>query len=287
MNFQFLGAFLLERGIVTQQQIDEATVFQAEANHRIGAYALEAGLLTLEQVDVVLGLQRETDLSFGELAVLNGFALKRDLDSLLFRQQVNQIHLGEALLKLGHLTSEQFNEMLALYTARENSRRAKLAKLYSHRCDCDLLEVLISAVERAFFRFAHCPLKAQGEFSVNELERLTLSFSSGITIERDAALRFTLHLGPDMLSIISRAAAGEDLPDAETVEAAREIVDVVCHYLRKAVDSSSRVTGPCLRAISEHASDEECLRLKLACPKAAIGLTVSMVTGLHRNTSLC
>jgi len=287
MNFQFLGVFLLEEGIVSQQQLDEATAYQAEANRRLGTYAIEAGLLTQKQVDILLGLQRETDLSFGELAVINGFVLKRDMDSLLFRQQVNQIHLGEALLRLGHVSSEQFSEMLARYTERENRRRAKLAKLYSHRCDCDLLEVLISAVERAFLRFAHCPLKAQGEFLTDELENLTLGFSSGIFIEADATLRFTLHLGPDMLSIISRAAAGEDIPGPETVEAAREIADVICRYLRKAVDASSHVTEPCARTISDHAPDEECLRLKLACPKAAIGLTVSLITGKQGQTSLC
>ncbi|MBI4806777.1 MAG: hypothetical protein HY795_16275 [Desulfovibrio sp.] len=287
MNFQFLGAFLLEQGIITQQQIDEATAFQAETNHRLGTYALEAGLLTQQQVNIVLGLQRETDLSFGELAVLNGFVPKRDLDSLLFRQRVNQIHLGEALLMLGHLSSEQFSDMLGRYIARENRRRAKLARLYSHRCDCDLLDVLITSIERAFLRFAHCPLKAQGELSANELEGLTLGFSSGIFIEEDAMLRFTLHLGPDMLSIISRAAAGEDLPEAETVEAAREIVDVVCRYLRKAVDASSTVIEPCARALSDNTPDEECLRLKLACPRAAIGLTVCLVTGQPEIASLC
>lgn len=287
MNFQFLGAFLLEQGLATQQQIDEALAFQAEANLRLGAYAIEAGLLTQEQVDIVLGLQRETDLNFGELAVLNGFVPKSGMDSLLFHQQVNQVHLGEALLRLGHLTSEQFGPVLRMYSERENSRRAKLTLLYSHCCGRDFLEVLISAVERAFLRFAHCPLKAQGELFGEELEHLPQGFSSDISLGEGVALRFMLHLGADMLAIISHSASGENLPDVEAREAAREIADVICHYLRKAVGASSDVTEPRTHEFSGHAPDKDCFRLKLACPKAAIGLTVSLLTGQHGKSTAC
>ena len=287
MSFHFLGGFLLEQGLVTQQQIDEAAAFQAGANLRLGAYAVGAGLLTQEQVDVVLGLQRETDLNFGELAVLKGFVSKPDMQALLFRQQVNQVHLGEALLQLGHLTFEQFGAVLRMYATRENTLRSRLTKLYSHRCGCDLLAVLIAAVERAFLRFAQCPLKAQGKLSEDELAQLSLGCSSGVPVGNDATLHFTLHLGAEMLSILSRSASEEDLPDTEAQEAAQEMAEVVCRYLREAVGASSGGTGPCSHAAADQASGIDCLRLKLACPKAAIGLTVGLLTRQHAPSRPC
>ena len=90
-----------------------------------------------------------------------------------------------------------------------------------------------------------------------------------------------------MLQIIGRSASGEELPDADAREAAREIADVICRYLRKAADASRGAAEPCVHEVSSRASGEDCLRLKLACPKAALGVTVCVFNGQHEGTSLC
>lgn len=278
MNFQFLGTFLLDRGIVTQAQIDEATAYQADVNRRLGDMAVEAGLLSPEQVEKVLHLQRETDMSFGALAVAKGFVSTRDMDSLLFRQHVHQVHLCEALLALKHLTPEQFCESLARYTAQEDSRRAALKELFLRHCGEGCMEGLVSATERAFLRFAHCPLKAQGPAAAEELEAMPYRFGSEIPCPGGRKLGLRLYLGADMLAVLNPETAGSRVPDSQVHEAVRPMFEIICRYLRKSMGPGNGFPGPCPAAESgESAAGGERLMLRLACPKAAIGLSVQLL----------
>ncbi|MFP5223311.1 MAG: hypothetical protein ACLGSA_13550 [Acidobacteriota bacterium] len=285
MSFQFLGHYLLGRGVVTQAQIDEAAAYQAEANRRLGDLAVESGVLTPGQVEEILARQRETDLTFGMLAVSLGFARRRDMDALLFRQQVHLVHLGEALLTLGHLNTRQFCECLNDYAALEKAREAALAKLFEGHCASAALETLVDTLERAFLRFAHLPLKAKAALDERLLESLPLQHTLQIPLDAHTAMRFTLHLGREMLDALSqtrtRGDGGERTPE-EALADVLDILGIIGRYLCTTVVTRMRPVPACPSAPDGQRiggdSGKACLRLQLACPVACVGLTVALVT---------
>lgn len=285
MSFQFLGHYLLERGVVSQTQIDEAAAYQAEANRRLGDLAVERGLLTPAQVDEILERQRETDLNFGTLAVSLGFVRRRDMDALLFRQQVHMVHLGEALLTLGHLTIRQFCDCLNDYAALESARKDALARLFQGHCAREALTSLVDTLERAFLRFAHCPLKAQAYLDDLALEALPLHHTLEIPLNSGSTMRFTLHIGRDMLNAIGTACRrGEESGSTpeEALAAVLDILDIIGRYLCTSIKAHELPAPDCPSGIPDPSGKGElrdgCLRLQLACPVACVGLTVALVT---------
>lgn len=289
MSFQFLGHYLLGRGVVTQAQIDEATAYQAEANRRLGDLAVESGLLTPAQVDEILARQRETDLTFGMLAVSLGFVRRRDMDALLFRQQINLVHLGEALLTLGHLTTRQFCEYLNDYSILEKSREEGLAKLFEEHCARATLETLVDTLERAFLRFAHLPLKAKAALDDQLLESLPLHHTLQIPLDADTVMNFTLHLGREMLDALSktraRGSGGERSPE-EALADVLDILGIIGRYLCTTVASRMPSIPACPSGPDMQRNGEDpgkaCLRLQLACPVARVGLTVALVANREK-----
>jgi hypothetical protein len=278
MSFQFLGAFLLERGLVTTDQIEEAAAYQAAANRRLGEHAVAAGLITPEQVEGLLEEQEVTDMSFGELAVARGYASKRGMDSLLFRQHVHQVHLGEALLVLGHLTPSTFSESLADYTVQEKVRRSALSGILSELCGGEILETLVGALERAFQRFAGCPVKVLGELSVEDISRMAHSFAAEAPIQGLGRLRFTLHLSPEMLILL----AGVSRPE-ESGRSVSDVPAIICRYLEQSLAASKGVKTACAAAGPQFPRPGgDCLRLRLACPGADLGLTAVWVPEASR-----
>jgi len=275
MNALFLGSFLQEQGLVTQAQVEEAAAFQADANRRLGDLAVEAGLLTPEQVETVLAMQRVTDLSFGALAVASGFVARRDMDALVFRQHVNQVHLGEALLMLGYLTPEQFAVSLDRYAALERQRQAGLDRLLQGHCGRVSLPGFVAKLERAFLRFAHCPLKAQGGLSESSLASLGNTFSASLAMGDSAVLHYTLFLGEDMLAILRAAAAARDTAPPDPQDPIEGLLAVIGRYLHGCLDQNPDAKITCERDPSMASGfPEDCLRLSLACPGTFIGLSV-------------
>ena len=315
MNHLFLGSFLKGEGLVSEDQILEAAAHQAESNRRLGDLAVEAGLLTPAQVEELLSLQRETDMAFGVLAVSRGFVTKRHMDELLFRQQVHQIHLGEALLSLGHLSPEQFSDGLTRYHELKKAQRRNLEELFgTSNCPAAVGE-LVQALERAFLRFAACPLKAQGAMATDLDAAFTETRAMLIVAPDGASLHLELSFGPEMLALLrARRAGGGGTGGAhgaggtdESLAFLEELMEVIRAYLQKALarHAQRRLTpepspdiqglawppgacsgggdssGPAGSTLPDPSSVHapvggRCLRLLLACPAAPVGLTVTV-----------
>lgn len=283
MSSHCLGHYLLEHGVADSGQIEEAAAFQASSNRRLGDLAVEAGLLSPAQVEELLVLQRETDMSFGELAVARGWVPRREMHTLLFRQRVRQFHLGEALLTLGHITPEQFSNCLEAYAALKRGRAQELEELYRSTGLPDAVSGLVSALERAFLRFARCPLKAQGLMPGEELESYPLSRDASVPLGGGRELAYTLRLGPEMIRVLGQAAGDRTGQCEEADVAVRNLMDMICLYPR-ACAKQGRLTPPprefAGRAVPADGGHSAII-LKLACPKASAGLLIRAVQAVQ------
>ena len=279
MNLHFLGGFLLAEGSVTPEQLAMAMAHQARANRRIGELAREMGLLDAGQVEEILRLQANTDLSFGELATAGKYLNRKSLNDLLFHQNVLQVHLGEALLATGALTPAQFHSALERFALADADQRAAISLLLAGYEEQRELTILLSALERAFPRFAALPLKTCGLLPAGQIDALPHTF--GLVIERPGRddLRIFLKMDESMLRLLARGLTGA-APGGGAgagLEAAGFFFQVVSQYCRQnlaALGENARCRAPGCEARPACASPAW-LRLSLVCPDAAMGLVAS------------
>jgi hypothetical protein len=69
MYTQFLGNYLLQRGIVNQEQLFKAMTRLSQTHIKLGTIAIKEGLMTAKEVDECLYVQSREDKRFGEIAV--------------------------------------------------------------------------------------------------------------------------------------------------------------------------------------------------------------------------
>jgi hypothetical protein len=152
-NPLFFGQFLLERGVITNEALEDALAFQRESNRRIGEMAMEKSYLTPEQVDRIFAEQQVRDEPFGVIALQMRYLSRKQLDDLLFTQTIYSTHLGEAMLMRGHITSEQFVEYLKQYNEMTKVREAELDSLLQGLPDQIVFQAAVKALDGAFTRF--------------------------------------------------------------------------------------------------------------------------------------
>lgn len=117
MFTQLFGHYLLNKNIVTGEQLRKALEVKNNTRAKLGALAIDAGYMTAEQVDRVHEEQRRVDKRIGDIAVDMGYLTSEQVDELLSKQKTANIVIGQALIDLGYLTNQQFADALAQYKA--------------------------------------------------------------------------------------------------------------------------------------------------------------------------
>lgn len=112
---QFFGQFLLQRELLTPQQL--CAIFEKESSARVklGMLAIDKSLMTPDQVEEVHRLQKVMDKRFGEVAILKGYLSPAQVESLLQTQSMRHLSLSQAILEHGYLSLGQLTAALEEY----------------------------------------------------------------------------------------------------------------------------------------------------------------------------
>jgi hypothetical protein len=109
------GRYLALKGLITDEDIFNARMFQKGQNRRLGEIAVERGLLSEEDVERLLVYQEESGIRLGELAVYLGFMSREQVDMLLEFSEESYIYFGEALVSLGIINESAMLENLRTF----------------------------------------------------------------------------------------------------------------------------------------------------------------------------
>lgn len=133
MAAKFFGQFLLEKGLISSQQLLHALDAQRASNPMLGELAEAAGMLTASQTERINQRQRAEDRRFGDLAQEMGLLRADQVDSLLSMQKARRRYFGEILVDAGILVPEVLERELELHRQeREQVVQALEADLSSH-----------------------------------------------------------------------------------------------------------------------------------------------------------
>lgn len=201
MFAQFFGGFLLNKKLVTSQDLMQAFEDKKNTRMRLGVLAMNAGLMTADQVEHVNVTQQSVDKRFGDLAVELGYVTDKQFDELLSQQPTEYLLLGQTLVNNGILTNAQFEEAIKDYkqanklTDRdlEGNQSDKLSKLVSefyhleNAANAKVLSDYMTMMFKNIIRFIDSDFTPLEHFAVREFDAVRLvkqSFTgsySGIT----------------------------------------------------------------------------------------------------------
>ena len=148
MYTQFLGNYLLQKGIVTKEQLFNAMARLSETHIKLGTIAMHEGLMTANEVDECLYVQTREDKRFGEIAIERGYLQEDQVDELLSKQTPDFILLGQNLVEDGIFSYEELERIIFDYKNE--------AELYDLSLDVENQEAIQSIISR-FFLMADMP----------------------------------------------------------------------------------------------------------------------------------
>lgn len=148
MFTQFLGNYLLQKGIVTRDQLFNAMARLSQSHIKLGTIAIHEGLMTANEVDECLYIQTREDKRFGEIAVARGYLSEENVSDLLSKQTPDYILLGQNLVEDGIISYEDLERIIFDYKADN--------ELYDLELDVENSGIVQSIIEK-FFLMAEMP----------------------------------------------------------------------------------------------------------------------------------
>lgn len=115
MFSQYFGHYLLNKGLLTREQLAAALEHQKSVHVKFGVIAVDEGLLSPDQIEKIHDRQRQVDQRFGEIAVDLGFLTSEQVESMLSVQRQDHLLLAQAIVDKGYMTIEQFSSALYDY----------------------------------------------------------------------------------------------------------------------------------------------------------------------------
>ena len=86
MLCQLFGRYLVDKGVITNEDYANAVRKQLDVRVKLGIIAVAEGLLTEEQTETINKLQMQFDKRFGDIAVEKGFLTDEQVGALLKKQ---------------------------------------------------------------------------------------------------------------------------------------------------------------------------------------------------------
>ena len=277
-NLNFFGSYLTEKGVISQEALQEAIAFQEESNRRIGELARERGYITKDQAEAIFREQKRVDLPFGTIALKHKYLTRNQLDDLLFAQTVFSTHLGEALLIKGYLTPEQFSEELGAFRDRQVQREQLLESFFRDLPDKDILEAVVSSTNRAYVRFASRELKLDSVcFQLYQL--FEVCFRVDVRTQEKGTVSARFYFSESLADDVAQGfrESGATSPEQDSIAALTGFFEIVERYLQVSLSeqgyniTQGAVSGGVLEVPQAVAGDEG-LVMQLVTPSGAIVL---------------
>lgn len=233
MFTQFFGNYLLNRGLVSKEQLSAALEAQKSTRLKLGVLAINAGLMTAEQVETAHTMQQREDKRIGDVMVELGFVTKEQVEELFKTQPSGHLLLGQALVDSKAMTNADFEKALNDYKAEysvsdedlknedESSVKRVMANFYNFDKDKEkLLSEYVYLLYKNVIRFIGGdftpaqaePVKTEIKGVIRQDINGKTSVITAISADREPMINFASRFAKEELTDIdeyTRACIGE------------------------------------------------------------------------------
>jgi CheY-specific phosphatase CheX len=242
MGSKFFGEFLIEKKVVTKEQLDKAVTLARKSNLAFGETARTMGLITLDDVGRVWAAQRKEDLNFGDLCVKMGLLTTEQMKQVAEVQKKTRIRMGDALVKLGYITAEDLPKLLDEYDADQAPYYTPKDPPRPKVPNEDLWELYAERAYNMFTRVIRLAFKPDQCSLVDGIDPNDTVVSMRMT--GDAPCCFVLSVSAEIRDAIARAMMRDvDIssePREVLVDAVREFVNIICGSIASKVALTGR-----------------------------------------------
>lgn len=107
-----IGNYLIEKGLLTKEQLKDIRLEQQKARAKLGLIAIAEGLMTQEETERVNRLQSIMDKRFGDIAIEKKYLTKGQVEALLKKQGNAYLSFAQVLEDQQLMTIEQLEQYL-------------------------------------------------------------------------------------------------------------------------------------------------------------------------------
>jgi len=230
MSIKFFGQFLIERGVITAEQLLQAVKLQEEKNLRFGDYARAKGYLSDGDLIRLQDEQRQTDMKIGELALSLGMLSQGQVDEILTMQENDHIFLGEALKRGGFISQEKLQAELDLFRQDQKDYVAEVINVPKGVRDAELVKAAVDITRKMFKRIARIEAKVGlGEAFNGEPRRNFATVKIGFT--GSSKCDYIFSASREAAVALASGFTGEDVSgesDAMITDGVKEFCNISC-----------------------------------------------------------
>lgn len=232
MTVKFLGQFLMERGVITPQQLLAAIEAQRASNPLLGELAVRQGLLTEAQARRINDRQRVDDRRFGDIALELGLLDAAQVDALLAAQKAGRKLFGQVLLEQGVVEQAQLEAELAAHRADQDAANHALAVGVADHALAELANGAIALCGRLFPRMLEGQCQAAGLLGPDDMDLFPYTAHVRIEGERPLFIGMATNLETMRAMACAFLKIGlERCDDALALDGLGEIVNVLMGYV--------------------------------------------------------
>lgn len=162
MSNKFLGQFLLEKGIITPQQLLTALELQKEFNPSLGQLAVKQGYIDNDAANKINLEQQRTDQRFGDLAISLGYMDNTQVDELFNVQQSTRKFFGEILVEQGFIDHATLEAELSEHKALKQQAELELDNAINNHQHQKLITNTLQTFVKSFTRIPKIPTQVSG-----------------------------------------------------------------------------------------------------------------------------
>ena len=151
MFAEFFGNFLLNKNIVSPEELKNALDEKAKIRLKIGTIAINKAYMTPKEVKEINELQKNKDKYFGELAIEKGYLKKNQLDNLLNEQKSDYLLLAQALIDENIIDMETFKKEVSNYKEENDLSDSAFEKLKNGKAEIIIDQLLEFDKDKEFF----------------------------------------------------------------------------------------------------------------------------------------
>lgn len=232
---KFFGQFLLEKGMISREQLLDALYYQRCKVEKLGEIAAKKGYLKEEDIQKIHQVQQSVDLKFGDIAVKMGLLTPEQLEELVNIQENNHIYLGQALVEIGYITPERLEELLNQFQEEEKQEviseiEIPLSLFQERMTHQEVLFIFADITIKLLRRVADILTKTS-EVRVERIYTINSFLSILITFTGDLQGKFLLKLSKRLAyEITKKLIRYEELEEDDPIiiDAAGEFFNMIC-----------------------------------------------------------
>jgi CheY-specific phosphatase CheX len=232
-GIQFFGEFLIERWVITREQLLEALELQEYRNLKFGNLAVRKGYLTEDQVRAINEYQRKEDMRFGDIAIMLGVLSPDQVQEIITYQKNNYLYVGEALLELGHVTEDVMDRELTIFREEQTPYGLDDVTVPGGMLGEEVVQISVDLTSKMFLRMIGMGLKiGLGQYNIDgHKDALEYNISVSMPMHGKVPVDYILSLSSDVATLIASNLLGEDatVEGLDVIEdSVKEFCNVVC-----------------------------------------------------------